>query len=257
MTNPVVVTGSASGLGEALVARLAAEGRDPIGVDRHDADVVADLGTPEGRDRVVAEVDARCGGRLDGLVSCAAASPLDPDPANVVSVNAFGALAMLDRLLPLLERGDDPAAVAISSIGAAAGPFDEELTAAVIGGDEATARAVAADGTDFRSAIVYNSAKVAVALGVRERSASWGAAGVRLNGVAPGRMETPMLDGLLADPVIEAGVADLPVGVRLSATAAEVGGAVMFLLGPDGSFVHGQVLFVDGGTEAQLRPDVF
>ncbi len=49
----------------------------------------------------------------------------------------------------------------------------------------------------------------------------------------------------------------MPAGVRLSATAAEVAGTVAVLLGRDASFVHGQVLFVDGGVEAQLRPDRF
>jgi len=81
----------------------------------------------------------------------------------------------------------------------------------------------AADGTAYRSAIAYSSAKRVVAQGVRERARTWGDAGVRLNAVAPGRMETPMLDGLLADPLIAAGIDTLPIGVRARsrATAAD------------------------------------
>lgn len=260
MTNPVAVTGAASGLGAALAKRLRNESRQVIGIDVHPADgvdVVADLGTPDGRARAIAEVERISDGAIDGLVSCAAVSPIHPDPAVVVSVNHFGALQMLDGLLECLRSGDNASAVAISSIGSAAGPFDDLLTQTVLAGDEDLARAAASDGTEYRSAIAYNAAKVGVALGVRERAAVWAAEGVRLNAVAPGRMETPMLEGLVADPVIEAGLAEMPTGIRLSATPEEIGGAVVFLLGPDASFVHGQVLFVDGGVEAELRPDQF
>lgn len=256
-TESIVVTGAASGLGAAIVERLAAAGRDTIGVDLHDSEVVADLGTPEGRSHAVAAIRQRAGSTLAGVVSCAGASPIHPDPAAVISINYFGAMAMLDELLPLLEAGTRAAAVAISSIGAAAGPHDDALVEMVLAGDEDAARIAANDGTEYRSAIAYNAAKVGVAKGVRSRAAEWARAGVRLNAVAPGRMETPMLDGLMADPVIEAGVGLLPEGIRLSATADDIAATVVFLLGADASFVHGQVLFADGGVEAQLRPDDF
>jgi 3alpha-hydroxysteroid 3-dehydrogenase len=256
VTNPIVITGSASGLGAALVSSLSAAGLPCIGVDLRDATVIADLGTTEGRAHAVAECERLADGRLDGVVSCAAASPIHPDPAVVVSVNWFGAMAVLDGLLPSLTRGDTPAAVAISSIGAVDGSADDSLVDVLLAGDEARGREIAADGTDFRSAIAYAAAKRAVALGVRARTAIWAEAGVRINAVAPGRMETPMLDGLLADPVIAEGIGLLPVGIQASASPHQIAEVVRFLLGRASSFVHGQVLYVDGGTEALIRPSL-
>ena len=47
----------------------------------------------------------------------------------------------------------------------------------------------------------------------------------------------------------------LPVPLGRSAPAEEIAGAVCFLLGPDASYVHGEVLFVDGGSHAVMYPD--
>ena len=54
----VVITGSASGMGAATKARLEAAGDKVIGIDIKDADVVADLGTPEGRQAAIDGVAA-------------------------------------------------------------------------------------------------------------------------------------------------------------------------------------------------------
>ena len=66
-----------------------------------------------------------------------------------------------------------------------------------------------------------------------------------------------MLDRLLVDAAHSPAINALPVPLGRSAPAAEVAASVVFLLGPDSSYVHGQVLFVDGGAEAIMRPDTF
>jgi hypothetical protein len=111
------ITGAASGICAAVVDRLGREGHRTIGIDVQPTDIVADLGSSEGRQFAAKRVAELCGGSLDGVVSGAGLGPYcDPEP--VLRVNFFGALAVLDDLKPLLTKGTEPAAVAISSIGA-------------------------------------------------------------------------------------------------------------------------------------------
>src|SRR4029079_9901513 len=108
----VAITGSAGGIGAATRARLEKDGCRVIGIDVRDAEVVADLSTTAGRAAMVEAVTRASDGRLDGLV--AAAGVMGEDPI-VVSINYYGAVATLDGLRPLLARGENPSAIAISS----------------------------------------------------------------------------------------------------------------------------------------------
>src|SRR5436189_132700 len=109
----ILVTGSFSGIGAAVVDALRAGGAQVIGVDLRDADIVGDLSTAAGRAKIIEEALARCAGKLDGLVLCAGLGPQVEPASLTVSVNYFGAVELLDGLLPALRQGDEPAAVVI------------------------------------------------------------------------------------------------------------------------------------------------
>ncbi|HMQ28212.1 MAG TPA: hypothetical protein PKA98_19640, partial [Acidimicrobiales bacterium] len=146
----IAITGSASGMGAATTARLRADGHTVIGVDLHDADVEADLGSPEGRQAAIDGVLAASGGVLDGFVPFAGLGPLPdrPDPI-VVSVNYFGAITLLEGLRPALAAAPDgAAAVAISSNSTTCQPgVPQTVVDACLAGDEDAARAASeADG---------------------------------------------------------------------------------------------------------------
>lgn len=246
------MTGSASGIGAAVAERFGRSGARVIGVDRAGADVVADLGTPEGRARAIGEVAERCEGCLDGLVVAAGIGPQVEPTGSIVRVNYFGALAVLDGLLAALGAGEAPAAVAVASNSAGITPADTALVSLLSEGDEdgAVARA-----DDLDGATVYGMTKLALARAVRRRARPWGEAGVRVNAVAPGPVDTPLLRGTLADPRLGPAVELLPIPLARRASAEEIASAIAFLLDPANAYVHGSVLFVDGGTDAELRPD--
>ncbi len=232
--------------------RFEKSGLKVVGVDLRDAEVVADLSTAEGRREAVARTTELAGGQLDGVVACAGLGPHVRPFEAIAKVNYFGALAYLDGLLPALARGEAPAAVAISSNGATLTPKNEEMVEVLLSDDEERAGAVAA-GLD--GATVYGMSKLAMTIGLRRRVRGVGRAGVRLNAVAPGPVDTPLLKASLADKTLGPLVEALPVPVGRRATTQEIAGAVGFLLDPVNGFVHGSLLFVDGGSDALLRPD--
>lgn len=252
----VVVTGAASGIGAATRTRLEADGQRVIGLDLKGADFDADLATADGRASAVSQVEAASGGRIDGLVTCAGLPGLTHiSGALLVSVNYFGSVAILDGLRPLLAKADRPAAVAISSNSTTIQPgVPMDVVELCLAGDEPGARAAADVATSLAS---YPASKIAVAHWARRHAPGpdWAGSGITLNVVAPGAIETPLLQATREDPTIGHFVDDLALPMGRKGTPDEVAAFVAFLLGPDARFFCGSVLFQDGGTYAQLRAD--
>ena len=109
-----VVSGSASGIGAATRKRLEADGDKVVGIDIRDAEITADLSTPEGRATAISQALEACNGRIDRLVLSAGLSELHPLHL-VVKVNYFGAMALLDGFREALKAGSDPSAVLLCS----------------------------------------------------------------------------------------------------------------------------------------------
>jgi NAD(P)-dependent dehydrogenase (short-subunit alcohol dehydrogenase family) len=248
----IVITGSGSGLGAAVRARLEAAGDRVIGVDLRGQEIDADLATPTGRSAAMNAVLDLTEGTIDGLVVCAGLGPHVQPRSLIVSVNYYGAVEVLDGLRPALAAGDGPAAVAISSNSIGMVPVnDPALLDAMLDGTESDAVALA---SDYDGSSVYAHTKIALARAVRRRSQVWGDAGVRLNAIAPGPVNTPLLQGSLDDPTLGPLVDALPIPLGRRADPDDVAATVVFLLGPDAGFVHGSILFADGGTDAVVRP---
>ncbi len=109
------MTGAASGIGAATAALLRDQGGRVITVDQRDADVVADLSTAEGRAAAVAGVQALTD-VVHGLVPAAGIAGLTGvDPELVVSVNYFGALALVEGLRPQLAAAGGAGVVLLAS----------------------------------------------------------------------------------------------------------------------------------------------
>ena len=183
----IVITGGASGIGAAAVARLASRGHRLITVDVRDADIIADLGTSEGRADAISGVLERSDGVLDGLVPCAGLGPIPGRAGSrIVAVNYFGTVALLEGLRPALARSSAPAAVAISSNSVThhtpALPVD--LAALCLVGNEPAAPARADEVGPIEGS--YPASKLAVARWVRRHAVTteWIGAGIRLNAVA-------------------------------------------------------------------------
>jgi NAD(P)-dependent dehydrogenase (short-subunit alcohol dehydrogenase family) len=248
----IAVTGSAGGIGGAIRRRTEAAGHRVVGVDVRDAEVLADLSSPAGREEAIRGVRAAADG-LDGLVVAAGiGGSTSAPPSMVVRINYFGAVALLRGLHDDLAAGALRAAVAISSNSATAVPVtDPTLVERCLADDEEGATA-AADGMDGEQ--VYAHAKLALARTVRRLAVSW-APDVRVNAVAPGPVLTPLTQAALEHPVTGDLIRQYPVPLGRWGEPEEIAAGVWFLLSPEATWVTGTVLFVDGGTDALLNPD--
>jgi len=255
MTRTYVVTGAASGIGSATTSRLRQEGHRVIGVDLHDADVTADLSTPQGRTRMADTIADMSGGRIDAVLAIAGLNA--PIPATVL-VNYFGAVATLDSLRPLIAQSDAPRAAAVTSI-ASLHPHDDALLEACLSGDEAAAlqraQQLADQGDGYQ---IYSTSKQALARWIRQNAPtpSWAGAHIPLNAIAPGVVLTPMTADLVHTEQGRKQLTEqvpMPLNGPFKAdTAAEL---LTWLTSPSNSHLCGQVIFLDGGYDALTRTD--
>lgn len=236
-----LVTGGAMGIGAAVADLLAERGARVAVVDREDVTghhgIRADVGDPEQVGRAVAGA-VEWGGRLDLVACCAGIQRYGDAPGTsvelwheVMNVNLSAMFYVAHHAVPHLLRGTDPAIVNVASVQAFAAQRGVVAYSASKGGVTALTRALAVDHAPT----------------------------IRVNAVAPGSVDTPMLRNAAALFADETHTAeDLvrqwgemhPLG--RAATPREVAEVACFLLSRHASFVSGETVVVDGALTVKL-----
>ena len=243
-----IVTGSASGMGAAVRELLRARGEEVVGIDRRDAEIIADLGTAPGRAAAIAAAGERMPQGFDALILCAGVA--NSDGRAVVAVNYFGVTELVGGLRPLLRRARGARVVAISS-SAMILPIDEAIVTSCLAGDEHAALAAAED-----NPLAYASSKAALSRWIRLTSIApgWADCDILLNGVAPGRVNTPMIAPLLATAEGRERLASsAPHATPHVAEASDIAPLIAFLASAQNRYMVGQVPFCDGGKDVLMR----
>lgn len=254
MSRTYVITGAASGIGKATSELLVGRGNRVIGVDIHDADVTVDLTTEQGRKDLVAQVTELSGGRIDAIIANAGLASATPA---TVAVNYFGAIATLEGLRPLLAGSPAPRAVATASM-ALLFPTDADLLEALVAGDEpkALARAAELEKNPDAANAIYGTTKRALARWIRRNAptAAWAGAGIPLNAIGPGVVETPMTADLVStDDARKAILQMVPMPLGGIFQPRDAAYLLAWLTSEENAHLCGQVVFIDGGSDAVIR----
>jgi NAD(P)-dependent dehydrogenase (short-subunit alcohol dehydrogenase family) len=235
-----VVTGAASGIGQAMARRLLAEGVAVIAADLNESGLgpvveigatpfVGDLSRPADRDRLV-----EAGAGVDYLVNAAGIIRLKPileftvdDVRDIYAINVEATWDLVSRIGRTIPSGG--AIVNLSSSSAKLATTTE--------------------------AAVYASSKAAVLSITRSFAYAFAPSGVRVNAICPGIIDTPMQERVLADVATKRGVSveelsttrNKTVPLGRAASADECAGAIWFLLSDEAGYMTGQAINYTGG----------
>jgi 3-oxoacyl-[acyl-carrier protein] reductase len=234
-----VISGAASGIGQAIARDFAEHGAIVVGLDivaaatatatatdKHTATpekgslfIQVDITQPDEVAGALAQAITQFG-RIDIAVNCAGVlsdTPLDElkiaEWNKVLAVNLTGTFSFCQAVLPHMQAQGNGTIVLFSSIAA--------RTGGVLSGP------------------AYAASKGGVSAFAKWLARSVASSGINVNVVAPGPIQTPMTQGrgYIPDAV--------PAG-RLGETA-DIVGAVRYLVGPESSFIYGHTLDVNGG----------
>ncbi|MEV4508243.1 SDR family oxidoreductase [Dactylosporangium sp. NPDC049525] len=230
----VLITGGLTGIGRATASAFAGQGADVVVAGRHDAELPAgavfmhaDVRREDDVRQLVDDTVTRFGS-LDVAVNNAGTegapgTVLDQSAetyADTFDTNVLGTLLSMKHELRVMLGQRHGSIVNMSSY---------------LGHQGAAGTAI------------YTASKHAVDGLTRAAALEAAGSGVRINAVAPGPIDTPMLQREFADPQT-----DLNVGVPLGriGTPDEIAKAVLFLGSDAASFMTGEVMYVDGGASA-------
>ena len=230
-----LVTGGASGIGAASAERFAAEGATVATLDiAGKVDHTVDVRNESDVQAAVASIVAQHG-HLDIVLNAAGVAgggpvhllPLD-EWERVIGVNLTGTfLVNKYALAPMLEQRSG-SIINIASI-------------------------EGVQGTDGGSA--YNASKGGVVLLTKNLAIDYGRAGIRVNCICPGFIDTPMMRAVMQGEGMtkyrERLIDEHKLG-RIG-EAGEIAAAATFLASNDASFVTGHIMVVDGGYTAGTR----
>ncbi|KIZ47723.1 MULTISPECIES: SDR family oxidoreductase [Rhodopseudomonas] len=238
-----LVTGAARGIGFAVARRFLGEGWRVALLDNDDVGLrtaIADLAQPERTMALhcdVAEVGADASeigaiaerfGRLDALVNNAGVAVFKPlmetshaEWQRVMDVNLTGPFKLIQAAVPLMRDSGGGAIVNITSI--------SSLRASTL-------------------RVAYGSSKAGLGHLTKQCAVELASLGIRVNGIAPGPVDTAMAKAVHSDEIR----ADYRDAIPLARYGLEdeLADAVYFLCSDQASYITGQILAVDGGFDA-------
>lgn len=100
-----------------------------------------------------------------------------------------------------------------------------------------------------KNSVIYDASKGAVLMLVRSLAVTLAGRGIRVNGVGPGIIETPLTRAGLDAPMVRHRL-EQQIPMARTGNPDDIGGAAVFLASPEARYITGQMLFVDGGILA-------